>query len=65
MAKLVKFFWEQVAEFQVDVYLDKVSTDANPSDGLSRGKVEDAKQLEWEVEDAKFEARLQVKRKSA
>ena len=33
---LVTLFWEVVAEFQVNVYLDRVSTDANISDGVSR-----------------------------
>jgi hypothetical protein len=33
---LLTLFWHVVAEFQVNVYLDRVSTDANISDGISR-----------------------------
>jgi hypothetical protein len=60
--KLVKVFWELVADFHVDVYLDKVSTDANPSDGVSRGKIKEAISLGWKIEAAKFDQRLEVKR---
>ena len=34
--KLVKVFWGLVADYSLDVYLDRVSTDANPTDGLAR-----------------------------
>jgi hypothetical protein len=60
--KLVKVFWELVADFHVDVYLDKVSTDANPSDGVSRGKIKDAISLGWKIEASKFDQRLEAKR---
>ena len=63
--KIVKIFWELVADYHLDLYLDKVSTDANPSDGLSRGKVEEAKALGWEIETAHFEQKLQIKRSKA
>jgi hypothetical protein len=63
--RLVKVFWEFVAEFHLDIYLDRVSTDANPSDGLSRGKIKDAKDLLWEIEEARFGERLERSRKKA
>ena len=60
--KLVKVFWDMIADACIDVYLDRVSTDANPSDGLSRGKEKDAKEIGWEVEFARFPDALLVKR---
>ena len=56
--KLVKQFWDLVAEHQIDVYLDRVSTDANPSDGLSRGKRVEAEAMGWKVENVAFPAAL-------
>ena len=36
--ELLRVFWDLVAEHNINLYLDRESTDANPSDGLSRGK---------------------------
>ena len=65
VVKLVNFFWDQVAEFQVDIYLDKVSTDANPADGPSRNKVEEARALGWVEENPRFPDELYVQREDA
>jgi hypothetical protein len=62
VVKLVKFFWDLVAEFQVDVYLDKVSTDANPADGPSRGKKAEAESLGWIEEHPRYPDELYVSR---
>ena len=45
---LVTLFWEVVAEFQVNVYLDRVSTDANISDGVSRGDLTAFEDWGWD-----------------
>ena len=58
MIKLVKQFWDLVAEHQIDVYLDRVSTDANPSDGLSRGRRVEAEAMGWKVENVVFPTAL-------
>ena len=65
VVKLVKVFWEAVAEYHLDVYLDRVSTDANPSDGLSRDKVKEAKARKWIIEEAQFGDRLERSRNKA
>ena len=37
MCLLVGLFWRICAEASIGVYIDRVPTDANPSDGASRG----------------------------
>ena len=37
MCGLVGYFWEMCADLSAGVYIDRVSTDANPADGPSRG----------------------------
>jgi hypothetical protein len=63
--KLVKIFWDLVADHQVDVYLDRVSTDANPSDGLSRGREEEAEGWGWVLENPRFPDALESTRAGA
>ena len=48
--KAVGEFWKLAAENYICVYIDRVPTDCNPSDGASRGKAhEDAMQFGWEL----------------
>ena len=65
MIKLVKVFWEVVAEFRLDVYLDRVSTDANPSDGMSRDKHKEAEARGWKVVETKFPDTMNISRAKA
>ena len=41
MCYLVGLFWQTCARASVAVYIDRVPTDANPSDGASRGRCEE------------------------
>ncbi len=54
-----------VADFHLDIYLDKVPTDADPPDGLPRGKIKEAKDMGCIIETAKFGQHLDVKRSKA
>ena len=40
-------FWRLVQEFELLVYIDRVPTDSNISDGVSRGSLELAHKLGW------------------
>jgi len=51
---LIRVFWELIAEFQIEIYLDRVSTGANPSDGMSRDGEQEARDIGWLIEEAKF-----------
>jgi len=54
MQKMTRRFWDIVADHQINLYLDRASTDSNPSDGMSREGEEEAEALGWEVEPAQF-----------
>ena len=56
--ELLKLFWDMVAEFGIDLYLDRVSTDANISDGVSRDKMNEAEDWGWNIEDVSFPSQL-------
>ena len=56
--ELLKLFWDMVAEFGIDLYLDRVSTDANISDGVSRDKMDEAEEWGWNIEDVSFPSQL-------
>ncbi len=47
---LLRIFWDLIAEYQIAIYLDRVSTDSNPSDGMSRDGEDEAEELGWEIE---------------
>ena len=47
VALIVTAFWELVAKYQVNVYLDRVPTDSNISDGMSRARSGEIQQLAW------------------
>ena len=53
--ELVCTFWNLAAEYQVVAYLDRVSTDANVSDGLSRRDNEPYRKAGWEVHNIDLE----------
>ena len=45
-------FWQQALELDALFYIDRVSTDANISDGPSRGRDREAKQGGWKFRKA-------------
>ena len=45
---LLTLFWHVVANFQVNAYLDRVSTDANVSDGVSRADLTAFEEWGWD-----------------
>ena len=47
VCELVGVFWELALQLKVQVYIDRVPTDANPSDGPSRGKLQVGEDLGW------------------
>ena len=51
MCELVGLFWKQIAELNSLMYLDRVPTDANPSDDPSRNRFEEAERLGWVFAD--------------
>ena len=53
---LISVFWEAVAHFQICVYLDRVSTDSNISDDVSRGEFEGAVRMGWHFDEPDVEA---------
>ena len=55
VSSLVMIFWRLVQEFEIIVYIDRVPTDSNISDGVSRNCLKLAKRLGWvEVEIPEF-----------
>ena len=48
ISELVSIFWDIVSEHGVSIYLDRVSTDMNISDEVSRGIFDVAKSCGWE-----------------
>ena len=55
---LASTFWNLAAEHQVIAYLDRVSTDSNISDGLSRRDTETYREAGWEVQEVDLEGIL-------
>ena len=53
---LISVFWEAVAHYQICVYLDRVSTDSNISDDVSREKFEEAVRMGWHFDEPDVEA---------
>ena len=45
---LLTLFWHVVANFQINAYLDRVSTDANVSDGVSRADLSAFEDWGWD-----------------
>ena len=55
VSSLVRVFWRLIQEFEIVVYIDRVPTDSNISDGVSRNSFDLAKKLGWwEVEIPEF-----------
>ena len=52
--QLLKIFWETIAKNNIIWYGDRVPTDANISDGVSRRDLSQAKELGWEIVDVKI-----------
>ena len=44
---LVAIFWEMIRDWEIQVHLDRVPTDANMADGLSRGRLRIAQRRGW------------------
>jgi microcystin degradation protein MlrC len=55
---LVGKFWQLAQELNVYIYVDRVPTDANCSDGPSRDKVHIGKQLGWLEVQARWPAEV-------
>ena len=51
VSQLVSVFWELALELKVRVFIDRISTDANPADWPSRGDLERGKKAGWKVKD--------------
>ena len=49
MQKLIRVFWDLVAHHNIIIYLDRVSTDSNPADGMSRDGQSEAEALGWHI----------------
>lgn len=47
MCELVGVFWQMALELKVNIYIDRVSTDANPADPPSRDRMEIGRSLGW------------------
>ncbi len=47
MCELVGIFWQLALELRVNLYIDRVSTDANPADPPSRNRLEVGRSLGW------------------
>ena len=54
ICELTGIFWELVAEYEMVVYIDRVSTDANIADKPSRGDMAIATRCGWEVVAAEW-----------
>ncbi len=52
--KILRVFWDLVAEYHIELYLDRVSSDANPADGMSRDGRAEAEAMGWRIEHARF-----------
>ena len=53
ISELVSIFWEIVSGNGISIYLDRVSTDMNVSDEVSRGIFKIANECRWERRDTK------------
>ena len=49
MCLLTGLFWRLAHKWDIKIYIDRVPTDCNPSDGLSRKRLEEARSLGWEL----------------
>ena len=54
LCELVGVFWKLALELQVNLYIDRVPTDSNPSDPPSRNCVEVGRSLGWITIDPVF-----------
>ena len=56
VCELVTVFWQLVARHRITIYLDKVATDSNIADGLSRFKLQEFKDAGWDLDGADVNA---------
>ena len=61
LCELVGVFWDLVLELKALVYIDRVPTDANWSDGSSRDKLWIGEQLGWKAVPALWPLKIWVK----
>ena len=54
MCELTGFFWKQALNLMCYLYLDRISTDANPADPPSRDKMSVGEKLGWQTIAASF-----------
>ena len=57
-SELVSVFWDLALALRVRVFIDRVSTDANPADWPSRDKLEIGMNAGWCTVDAQWPAVL-------
>ena len=50
MSDLVTHLWETISRYGIIVFFDRISTDANISDGPSRDQWETAAECEWHTQ---------------
>ncbi len=51
---LVSAIWEDIAKYSINVYLDRVSSDSNVSDGVSRDSWIEQQQCDWDITHVDF-----------
>ena len=49
MCELTGEFWHLAHKWDIRIYIDRVPTDSNPSDSLSRNKLAEASMFDWEL----------------
>ena len=54
LCELVGVFWKLALDLQVNLYIDRVPTDSNPSDPPSRNCMEIGRSLGWITIDPVF-----------
>ena len=56
---LVSATWEEVAKNSVNIYLDRVSSDSNVSDGVSRDSWKEQIECDWDNTEVHFPSYIQ------
>ena len=58
LCELVEIFWELALEYRINLFIDRVSTDANPADWPSRDLLEIGESAGWETVVSSWPASL-------
>ena len=54
LCELVGSFWKLALDVKVNLYIDRISTDANPADPPSRDRMDVGVKLGWRTVESKF-----------